>query len=471
MTGSERFTESGHSAHPPRTGRTSAVIGLQWGDEGKGKFVDLLASGHDAIVRYNGGANAGHSVVIKGERFSLHLVPSGIMHPGKRSIIANGVVVSLPTLLQEVTTLRGRGVDVSGLVLSDRAHLVLPYHRGEDALREDLLKALRLAAKPAGEAPAVSGAGGNPGGGVSEIGTTKRGIGPTYADKIQRATAIRVGDLARPDVLRQKLELACSIKNATLAGLSQGEPVRFDPSAILAETLDAWGKLGCGACDTTYLIHELLDAGKGVLFEGANGSLLDVDHGTYPFVTSSTCIAAGVGVGAGLPPQRLGQVIGVMKAYSTRVGSGPMPTELLDSTGERIRQRGREFGTTTGRPRRVGWLDLVAVRYSAMINGASSIAMTMLDVLSGLDQVHICTAYEIAGERTTRFQPDGELLQNARPVYTTFPGFSEDIATARRVTDLPAPARRYVEFIQETVGVRIGMISVGPDREQTIEVP
>jgi adenylosuccinate synthase len=442
--------------HSPPRATATAVVGLQWGDEGKGKAVDLLAKDHDAVVRFNGGANAGHSLVVNGQRFSVHLLPSGILYPGKLSIIGNGVVVDPDKLLQEVDAFAAKGIDTSGLVVSDRAHVVCPYHKAEDELREELLKAT---------APAAPGSGGG------EIGTTKRGIGPAYADKVQRSTAIRMGDVLRPDVLRQKLRMACAFKNDALAGMARvakREFVPFEPEAI-ARTLEAQGaRLGPSIRDTTYLLHDLIGQGKKILFEGANATLLDVDHGTFPFVTASSCSVQGIGPGTGVSERHLATVLGVMKAYSTRVGRGPLATELFDDTGERIRQRGREFGTTTGRPRRVGWLDLVAVKYSAMINGCTGLVVTLLDVLDGIGELKVCTAYEIDGRRVERFIPDGHALLNAKPIYTTLPGFAADLSAVRERRALPDGARRYLDFIETTVGVPIALVGVGPGREQTI---
>jgi adenylosuccinate synthase len=433
----------------------TAVVGLQWGDEGKGKFVDLLAADHDAVVRYNGGANAGHSVVVRGERYSLHLVPSGILYPGKLAVIGNGVVVDPWKLVEELDGLSKRGVDTSGLACSNRAHAVLAYHKVEDGLREDLLKR--------------SGSGE---GGQTEIGTTRRGIGPAYADKAQRACAVRMGDLLRPEVLEEKIELAVAMKGPALAGLTKTLGVAGEPLSapeLLRGCREVGEKLAPMIKDTTHLLHDLLADDKRLLFEGANGSLLDVDHGTYPYVTGSTCIASGIGPGTGVPTSRVGRVLGVMKAYSTRVGAGPLPTELKDDVGEGIRKRGREYGTTTGRPRRVGWLDLVAVKYSVMINGATGVCLTMLDVLSGLDEIKVCTGYRVGRETTSRFTPDAHDLAHAEPILTTLPGFKEDISKARKMSDLPANARRYVDFIVQTIGVPADLVSVGPDREQTIQ--
>ncbi len=430
---------------------SSAVVGMQWGDEGKGKVVDILAADHDAVVRYNGGANAGHSVVVKGERFALHLIPSGILYPGKLAVIGNGVVVDPDKLIEELDGLASRGVETRGLVVSDRAHVVLPFHKTEDALREDLLKRA-----------ATEGTRGV----VSEIGTTRRGIGPTYADKVLRTTAVRFGDLSRPEVLREKIELACALKGGVFRALGGGESV--DSGQIVRQALEAGERLGPIIRDTTHLLHDMLGRGQRLLFEGANGTLLDVDHGTYPFVTSSSTGSGGIGPGTGVPLTRVGRIVGIMKAYSTRVGAGPMPTELKDATGDRIRTRGREFGTTTGRPRRVGWLDLVAVKYSAMINGVTGIAVTLLDVLAGFDTLRVCVAYETREGRTDRFIADSEALAGATPVYKDFPGFSEELSRCRRKDELPAGARAYLDYAQEFVGVPIEIVSVGPDREQTI---
>lgn len=436
----------------------TAVVGLQWGDEGKGKIVDRLAAEHDAVVRYNGGANAGHTIVVGGERHALHLVPSGILHAGKAAIIGNGVVVDPSQLLKELEMLEGRGVSLDGLVLSDRAQVVLPYHKAEDGLREELLKR--------GEAGERVGVGTS-----QEIGTTRRGIGPAYADKVTRATGVRVGDLLRPDALRQKVRTACRMKNALFAGLASSVGIEwspFDEDAIVSEAL-GWGEaLRPRIADTVYLLHGLRSEGRRVLFEGANATLLDVDHGTYPYVTSSNASVLGIPAGSGMPPHAITRVVGVLKAYSTRVGGGPMPTELDDATGERIRERGREFGTTTGRPRRCGWLDLVAVRYSAMINGVTELSVMLLDVLGGFDELKICTSYRIDGRETERFVPDASDLSRVEPVYETLTGFGEEVAGSRSFGELPPGARAYVDRIAEYVGVPVRTVSVGPERSQTV---
>ncbi len=439
------------------TGHAAAVVGLQWGDEGKGKLVDLLAGKYQAVVRYNGGANAGHSVVVGGDRYSLHLVPSGILSPHVDAVIGNGVVVDPHRLLEEIEMLSSRGVDTSRLVVSDRAHVVMPYHKAEDAAREHLLSSTAQD-NPADATKKV----------VSAIGTTKRGIGPAYADKIHRSTAIRIGDLTRPEILRTKLQMICSLKNAVLKAMVGDQYEPFDAEALIEEMIECGKRLSPMIKDTAYLLDDIRKSGAPILFEGANATMLDVDHGTYPFVTSSNSSALGIGSGTGVPPQCIDQIIGVVKAYSTRVGGGPMPTELHDEIGEGIRERGREFGTTTGRPRRVGWLDLVAVKYSAMVSGATELCITLLDVLSGEPELRVATSYRVDGQVTDRFLPDGYLLDQAKPIYETLPGFSQDITKARSFDELPPNAQAYIEKIESFVGVPVGMISVGPDREQTI---
>ncbi|MFN0132568.1 MAG: adenylosuccinate synthase [Phycisphaerales bacterium] len=444
-------THSGYIG-PLGEARASAVVGLQWGDEGKGKVVDLLAAGHDAVVRYNGGANAGHSVVVGGTRFSLHLVPSGILHAGKPAVIGNGVVVDPERLLEEIDGLTARGVDVSGLVVSDRAHVVTPYHKVEDLVREELLSK----------------------GTTEQIGTTRRGIGPAYAEKAQRSCAIRMGDLVEgAGVLRERVERAWAFKADAIGAMAARAGVKVEvpvPAVVAARLGEQGERLRGRITDTTYLLHDLVGAGRRVLFEGANATLLDVDHGTYPFVTASSCAALGIGPGTGVPERCLREVIGVMKAYSTRVGRGPLPSELHDELGNRIRERGREYGTTTGRPRRVGWLDLVAVRYSAMVNGATSLALTMLDVLAGMGPIRVCVGYRVDGKVTERFVPDGARLARVEPVYEEMAGFEAEVGGAKKMAELPEPARRFVRRIEEFVGVPAGLVSVGPGREQTIRV-
>ena len=426
-------------------GSATSVVGLHWGDEGKGKVVDLLAPGFDAVVRYNGGANAGHTVVVGGERYALHLVPSGILYPGKLAVVGNGVVVDAEQLLVEIAALEARGVDTGSLVVSSRAHVVAPYHKLEDEVRERILTG---------------------GDGKGAIGTTKRGIGPCYAEKAQRAGAIRVGDLLRPEALRAKLETACKFKRTRLAGIDAGEAL--DPAAMAARLAAVGEQLRPRVRDTTYLLHDMLNEGKSLLFEGGNATLLDVDHGTFPFVTSSNCTTLGISTGTGVPGRRIDRVVGIMKAYCTRVGAGPMPTEQANATGDTIRERGREYGTTTGRPRRCGWLDLVATRYSVMVNGVTEVALMLFDVLAGFEELKVCTAYEFEGARTDRFLPDAVDLERAMPLYETLPGFGGEITAARKWGELPGNAQRYVELIEKFLGVPVTIVSVGPGREQTL---
>jgi adenylosuccinate synthase len=436
-----------------RSGSAGTVVGLQWGDEGKGKIVDLLTADFDAVARYNGGANAGHSVQVGSERYALHLIPSGILYRDKLNVLGNGVVVDPAVLLKEITDLRSRGVHIGAdnLKISARAHVVLPYHKAQDALMDAALGKAR--------------------GDASKIGTTGRGIGPCYADKALRSTAIRVGDLLDRDALHDKLAHIVAIKNQMLAALAAGveqEFVPFDVNVLADEYAGYGDTLGAHVCDTAPLLHQLIAAGKHILFEGANATLLDIDHGTYPFVTSSNCSALGVHTGTGVPPAKVGAVLGIMKAYATRVGGGPMPTELFDATGARIREVGREYGTTTGRPRRCGWLDLVAVRYSAAINGATHLAIMLLDVLAGLDRLQVCTGYILDGQAMDWMPADADDLARVELVYQFLPGWKQPLDQCRRFEDLPAEARNYVEVIERAVGVPVAIISVGPRRDQTI---
>lgn len=431
-----------------RPGRHTAVVGLQWGDEGKGKVVDLLSPEHDCIVRYNGGANAGHTVVVGDERYALHLVPSGILFPGCTCVIGNGVVVDPAKLLEEIDGLRARGVEVgSNLKLSSRAHVVMPYHKALDGAHEEFLA----------------------GGTGKEIGTTRRGIGPAYADKVTRSTAIRVGDLLHEDRLRAKLKIVCQLRAAQLRSMGCDDEEATDAGRLLEEAL-AWGdRLRPHVVDTTWLLHDALKEDRKILFEGANACLLDVDHGTYPFVTSSNCSTLGIPAGTGVPLGNIDRVLGIMKAYSTRVGGGPFPTELLDATGERIRERGREYGTTTGRPRRCGWLDLVAVRYTAMVCGVTGIACTLFDVLGGLDEVRLCIGYRLPdGTVTDRFMPDAHDLAEVEPVYETLPGWEDPRDRPADRDDLPEAARRYLDRVEAFVGVPIEIVSIGPERREVL---
>jgi adenylosuccinate synthase len=420
----------------------TCVVGLQWGDEAKGKIVDLLTDRHDFVVRYNGGANAGHTIVREGQTFKFSLLPTGLLRPHVHSVIANGVVVYPPRFLEEVDNLRQAGVPVgNNLSVSDHAHVIFPYHMEEERLNEQ----------------ASEGA----------IGTTGRGIGPCYQDKVGRTCGIRVGELLYPDHLRERLEAVVARKNLLLRALSPNAR-QFDANAVCAEYLNHAERMRPFITDTFRLLHDAQKQGKNVLFEAAQGSLLDVDHGTYPYVTSSNSSVAGVWSGSGVPARRLTKIVGVIKAYTTRVGRGPFPTELNDGIGEQIRKTGREYGTVTGRPRRCGWFDAVATRYTTALAGADELAVMLLDVLSELDELRICTAYELDGKRIEHFPSDSFLLERCKPVYETLPGWRKDVSNLRQQSELPANARKYVDRISELLGVPVGIISVGPDREQTI---
>ncbi len=430
----------------------TAVVGLQWGDEGKGKIVDLLTARHDVIVRYNGGANAGHTVVVGDQRYALHLIPSGILNANKLSVIANGVVVDPEKLIEEIDTLQQRGINVGdNLRISNRAHVVMPYHKEHDAALERAF------------------AGSTPGkGGDFSIGTTKRGIGPAYADKVHRSTSIRMGDLLDKELLQRKLRSICAIRTLELKALGVNAPP-LDPEELTNRFTAIGTRLAPHITDTTYLLHDCLNDGRSILFEGANACLLDIDHGTFPYVTSSNCSTLGIPPGTGVPGKHVQRVLGIMKAYATRVGAGPFPTELDDAIGERIRERGREYGTTTGRPRRCGWLDLVAIRYSVMVCGTTSLACMLLDVLSGFDELKLCTGYRLPdGSVTDRFFPDAQQLARVEPVYETVPGWSEELDGMTERGELPANAQRYLERIEQIVGVPIEIVSVGPERSQTL---
>jgi adenylosuccinate synthase len=423
----------------------TCVVGLQWGDEAKGKIVDLLTKGHAFVVRYNGGANAGHTVVSGGQTFKLSLLPTGVLRPNVRSVIGNGVVVYPPRFLEEVSNLRQAGIAIGdNLVVSDHAHVIFPYHLEEERLNE--------------------------GGGGGAIGTTGRGIGPCYQDKVGRHFAVRLGEMLDPQHLRDRLVPIVERKNRFLRALCP-EARQFDVETICRDYLTCREQIRPHVADTTRLLHEALRKGQGILFEAAQGSLLDVDHGTYPYVTSSNSSTAGVWSGSGVPSRKLDRIVGVIKAYSTRVGRGPFPTELddgPDGIGERIRRTGREYGTVTGRPRRCGWFDAVATRYTAALNDADELAVMLLDVLSDLPEIRIAVAYEMAGRRLDHFPTDAFVLERCQPVYETLPGWRQDVSAARRLADLPAAARRYIDRLAELLGLPVTIISVGPDREQTI---
>lgn len=423
----------------------TCVIGLQWGDEAKGKLVDLLAPKHDVVVRYQGGANAGHTVVSGKEVYKLHHVPSGILAPQIQNVIAPGVVIEPNMLIQELSGLEGRGISPrKNLKISERAHVVMPWHLLEDRAMNKTV---------------VSG---------ESIGTTNRGIGPCYRDKVGRTYAMRMADLVRPD-LPSRIEEIVAAKRTLLASLLSPEEIADLDAEKITAVCQRWAQsLGDMICDTTYFLHDQLDAGKHLLMEGAQGSLLDIDHGTFPFVTSSNASGVGVCSGSGVPPRAIKRMIGVAKAYSTRVGGGPFPTELLDETGNKIREIGREYGTTTGRPRRCGWFDAVAVRYTARLSGADYLSLMMLDVLSHFDELKVCVAYEIDGERVERLPSQTEQLRRCKPIYETLPGWNHDVSTVRSLKDFPSNARRYMDRISELISVPLGVLSVGPDREQTI---
>ena len=418
------------------------LLGAQWGDEGKGKATDLLGGRVDYVVRYQGGNNAGHTVVIGDEKYALHLLPSGILSPGVIPVIGNGVVVDPAVLLHEMAGLEARGVDTSRLLISASAHLITPYHVTLDKVSERFL-------------------------GKSKIGTTGRGIGPTYMDKVGRL-GIRVQDLFDPSILRQKVEGALANKNQVLIKVFNRRELEVD--AITEELLQYAEPLRPHVADTALVLNDALDAGKIVLLEGGQGTLLDVDHGTYPFVTSSNPTAGGACTGSGIGPTRVTRVIGILKAYTTRVGSGPFPTELHDEWGERLRSVGGEVGVTTGRPRRCGWFDAPIARYASRVNGLTDIFLTKLDVLTGIERIPVCVAYDIEGQRITELPMTQTDFHHARPVYEELPGWTEDISGARSIEDLPPNAQAYVRYLEELSGAPISAIGVGQDRDATIVV-
>jgi adenylosuccinate synthase len=420
----------------------TCVVGLQWGDEAKGKITDILSDQQDFVVRFNGGANAGHTVVWGDRKFALSLLPTGVLKPHVTSVIGNGVVVYPPRFLEEVTKLRDGGVPVGkNLVMSDHAHVIFPYHMEEERLAE---------ADADGK-----------------IGTTGRGIGPCYQDKVGRRYSIRVGELLHEKHLRERLKQIVPVKNRLLKAFHESAK-EFNADELADEYLGYATQIRSHITDTTRLLHDALNQGKKILFEAAQGSLLDVDHGTYPYVTSSSSLPSGIWSGSGVPSRCVSRIIGVVKAYTTRVGRGPCPTELLDETGDRIRTIGREFGTVTGRPRRVGWLDALTIKYTAAIAGVDEITVMLLDVLSGLPELKLCVAYDLDGQRIEHFPSDAFQLERCKPIYETLPGWTEDITGCRTPADLPAAARKYVERIGQLVGKPVSMVSVGPDRAQTI---
>ena len=416
------------------------VMGTQWGDEGKGKIVDHLAEQADVVVRYQGGNNAGHTVVAKGVEFKLNLLPSGILYPGKTCIIGNGVVVDPAHLLKEIHNMRAKGIDVSGLKISNRAHVIMPYHKLLD------------------EADEITR-------GDRKIGTTKKGIGPCYADKDSRI-GIRMVDLMDSEEFAIRLKISLAAKNRLLAEIYGKEALDYDK--VLAEYRGYAEELRPYVTDTIFTLHESLRRGEKVLFEGAQATMLDIDFGTYPYVTSSHPLAGGVCIGAGVGPKTIGNVVGVVKAYTTRVGEGPFVTELHDEIGNLIRERGHEYGTITGRPRRTGWLDTVVVKFACQLSQIDFLAVTRLDILDTLPTLKICTSYRYKGKPLDEYPASLKVLDAVEPVYEELPGWQQDISGIRRYEDLPLNARRYVEHLSKSAGARLGIISVGPDREQTI---
>ncbi len=417
------------------------IAGAQWGDEGKGKVVDLLTDRVQVVARYNGGHNAGHTVIVGGRKFVLHLVPSGILHPGILCVIGNGVVIDPEALEGELGELAAGGVEVDdNLLVSDRAHLILPHHRSLEALSEEQR-------------------------GARKIGTTLRGIGPAYEDKAGRR-GITAGDLLRPTALSDKLTESRRHYEQTVQGAGRTPDVEWE--RVVADLAAFGERHRCRIVDTALALHRQMAQGYSVLFEGAQATLLDIDHGTYPFVTCSAAAAGGAATGAGVPPTRIDGVIGVAKAYCTRVGTGPFPTELSGDLGDQIRKRGAEYGATTGRPRRCGWFDAVAVRYTTRVNGFDTLAITKLDVLDEIETIPICTGYRTDGETLTEWPSDSAVLEACEPVYEMMPGWQARTVGAREWRDLPPEAKAYLERLGELVGTEVGLVSTGPDREQTV---
>jgi len=417
-----------------------AVIGSQWGDEGKGKITDYLAEAADVVVRYQGGNNAGHTVMVGDQIFKLHLIPSGAIHPNKDCVIGNGVVVDPLVLVDEIDGLAARGIERLRLHISERAHVILSYHKLQDELEESQR-------------------------GADKIGTTGRGIGPAYTDKVARC-GIRMVDLVEPKLFRQRLAAVLPAKNRLLRSLYGHPGIEMD------EILETYGPVGQRlreyVKDTSEFVTAALKAGRRVLFEGAQGTMLDVDHGTYPYVTSSNPTAGGIAAGAGVSPRAIDRILGVAKAYTTRVGTGPFPTELHDAIGDRIRERGKEYGTTTGRPRRCGWFDAVVVRYAARVNGLTDLALMSVDTLGGFDEVKVCVAYNYRGQRLESFPARQDVLEECEPIYESFAGWPEDLSAVRDWDGLPAEAKAYVEGIERAVGVPVAAVSIGRAREATI---
>lgn len=414
------------------------VVGTQWGDEGKGKITDFLSKKADAIARYSGGDNAGHTIQFAGETYKLHLIPSGIFYADKSSVMGNGMVINPKSLVKELTGLQERGINTDNLKISNRAHVILPYHVYQDQVDEESR-------------------------GDAKIGTTNKGIGPCYTDKVQRM-GIRIADLLDKEVFEEKLRSNLAMKNRLFEKFYEVAPLNFED--MFEEFYEYGQQIAKYVTDTSKVLNDVIDEGGRVLFEGAQGVLLDVDHGTYPYVTSSNPVAGGVATGAGVGPA-IDRVIGVSKAYTSRVGDGPFPTELFDEVGHQIREVGREYGTTTGRPRRVGWFDSVVVRHSRRVSGITDLALNSIDVLSGLETVKICTAYDYNGEIITEYPANLHIIEACKPIYEELPGWSEDVTGCRTLEELPENALNYVKRVSELTGIRIATFSVGPDRDQT----
>ena len=421
---------------------TVVVTGTQWGDEGKGKIVDYLASQADTVVRFQGGSNAGHTVVVDGEAYKLRLMPSGILYKGSHCIVGNGVAFDPEVMLQEMDSLKERGIDLSGIRISNRAQVVLPYHRLIDAYIDEAR-------------------------GKNKVGTTHRGIGPCYVDRDNRI-GIRVCDLMDEEVFAARLKDNLEIKNREIVKLYEHEPLSYDD--ILKEYLGYAERLRPYVCDTIALLNEEIGQGRRILFEGAQATMLDIDYGTYPYVTASHPISGGVGVGAGVAPKKIDKVVGIVKAYCTRVGEGPFPTEQLNATGDKLREVGHEYGVVTGRPRRTGWLDACIVRYAGLLSGIDYMAVTRLDILDSFEEIKMCTGYRYQGRILNEIPASLKVLAAVEPVYETFPGWKQDISKVRRYEDLPQNAKNYLRRMEEVTGIKLGIVSVGPNRDETIVI-
>lgn len=415
------------------------VVGTQWGDEGKGKITDFLSENAEVVARYQGGNNAGHTIVFNGTTYKLHLIPSGIFYKDKICVIGNGMVVDPKALVEELAYLHAKGITTENLRISNRAHVILPYHIKQDEVEEERK-------------------------GANKIGTTKKGIGPAYMDKAAR-TGIRIADLLDKEIFKEKLEHNLTEKNRLLERLY--ETNGFTMEDIFEEYYILGQKIKEYVCDTSVVLNDALDKGRRVLFEGAQGVMLDIDQGTYPFVTSSNPVAGGVTIGSGIGPTKITHVVGVSKAYTTRVGDGPFPTELTDEIGHQIREVGREYGTTTGRPRRVGWFDSVVVRHARRVSGITDLSLNSIDVLTGIDKLKICVAYRYNGEVIEEFPASLKVLSQCEPIYEELPGWDEDITSCKSLDELPANARHYLERVSQLTGIPLSIFSVGPDRTQT----